>query len=311
MLWRRIFAGLLILVMTFSAVPVYAQQAMSTVFAELQEIELALYGEASEGSIVPRLERAERDVFGQVQADGSSLAVRVQRLAQILAGRSGASMILHMNALEWMTFQKVTSGRSLVARIEAIEKELYGEIGKEPLGERIERLTYDLLGTSRINVASQQIPAETTIRIRVLTEINSGKMKVGDTVRYEAAESVIIDNKLVIPAGAQGVGTVKEVRQAGRLGRDGLVTVEWGELPAVDGTPIKLTIGLKASERNQSAELAAGAAIAGVLLFSSPLGLAAGALVIGNEHVVPVGTEFFAEVASDRTVNGLSLIPAF
>lgn len=307
---RKILSVVLAFVLTLGALPVYAQQATPVGFLGLIDIETSLYGQAGEGPIVPRLEKAELDVFGSIQTDASSITVRVERLAQLLGGAgSGVSMILQLNAIEWMTFQTVVHGQPFVRRVESIERAFYGQISNRPVNERIADLSRALWGSDKVHVAQQSVPTETTVRISTLTEINSSNMKVGDPVRYRVVDSVIIDNNVVIPAGAEGVGQVKEVRTAGRIGRDGLVTVEWGEIKAIDGTPIKVGIGAKATERNQnSAELATGAAMAGVILLG-PLGLAAGALVTGKDHVVPVGTQFYAEVLTPKTVNALSLVP--
>lgn len=309
-MWRKIFSVLLVFTLALGAVPTYAQDATPMGFLGLLDIELALYGQAGEGPIVPRLEKAELDVFGAVQTDATSITMRVERLSQLLGGAgTGVSMILQLNAIEWMTFQKVVHGQPFVRRIESIERAFYGQISNRPVNERIAALSRALWGSDKVHVAQQQVPTETTVRISTLTEINSAAMKVGDPVRYRVVDSVIINNNVVIPAGAEGVGRVTEVRTAGRIGRDGLVTVEWGEITAIDGTLVKVGIGAKATERNQnSAELATGAAMAGVILLG-PLGLAAGALVTGKDHVVPIGTQFYAEVTSAKSVNALSLIP--
>lgn len=316
MVWRKVCAVVVTVALLTASVPAMAQEGTPTGFQGLAQVEMILYGQVGEGAIQPRLERAELDVFGAVQTDGGSFIARINRLAQFLSGTSSnVSLVLQLNALEWMTFQQVTQGQSLVRRIESLERAFYGTVVSGPIHERLAQLTRDVWGTNRINVARQQIKAETTLRIALLTEINSAKNRVGDTVRYRVVETVIIDNNVVIPAGVEGVGKVTEVRTSGPLGRDGRVSVDWGQISAIDGTPVKITIGAAATAQNQnSAELAAGAAMAGVILLAplglGPLGLAAGALVSGRDHVIPVGTQFYAEVAADTTVTALSLVPA-
>lgn len=310
MIWRKVFSVMLAALMVLTSVPIAAQDTAPLGFQGLNQVEMALYGSAGEGPLIPRIEQAERDVLGQVQSDGGSIISRIDTLVQLIGSTgSTGSLLLRLNSLEWMTFQEVTYGQPLVRRIETLERAFYGEISRAPVAERISRLSRDIWGTDQIHVARKQLPAKTTVRIALLTEINSATMRVGDTVRYKVTETVRIDNTVLIPSGAQGVGKVTDVRQAGRLGRDGLVTIEWGHLTAIDGSQIKVTIGEAATERNQnSAELAAGAAMAGVILLG-PLGVAAGALVPGKDHVIPVGTQFYAEVAEGANVNGLSLIP--
>lgn len=312
MIWRKVCAAVMVMALALTSMPVAAQSVTAPGFQGLNQIEMALYGQVGEGPIIPRLAKAEMDVFGQAQESGSSIVARIDNLSQLVgASNAGVSLLLRLNALEWMTFQEVTQGQSLVRRIEAIERAFYGQLNNASISVRIADLSRAIWGTDQISITKKQIPAQTTVRISLLTEINSGTMRVGDQVRYKVTDTIILENTMLIPAGTQGVGKVTDVRQAGRIGRDGLVTVDWGHLTAVDGTQIKVGIGAAATERNQnSAEIAAGAAMAGVILLG-PLGLAAGALVSGRDHVIPIGTQFYAEVAQAANVNGMSLIPVY
>lgn len=311
---RKVCSYMLVLALIISSAPIYAQEGLPRLGQDLERVEMALYGEVRSGAILPRIEQAERDVFGEVESGASSLPLRIQRLRQYAGDEvSGVSLILQLNAIEWMTFQETTSGESFVRRVDLVEQALFGEMRSEPLSERIADLARALWGSSRANVAKQKLPKEKTIRIRTLTEINSASMEVGDEVRYRVAETVIIDNNIVIPEGARGQGSVQSVSTSARLGRDGLVVVDWGTITAIDGTPIRVTIGEKATERNHhSAELAAGAALAGAILLGpvlGPIGLAAGAFVQGKEYVLPKGSEFYAEVKEDVEINAVSLVP--
>ena len=76
----------------------------------------------------------------------------------------------------------------------------------------------------------------------------------------------------------------------------------------MDSSDVRINLDERATERNQSMELAAGASLAGVVLLG-PIGLAAGYFVQGRHHVVPQGTIFFVEVAQDTKVQALSLVP--
>lgn len=310
MMWRKICSTVLAVVLLLTSCPVWAQDATPLGYQGLDQVELALYGKVTEGSLLPRIEKAELDVLGQVNTEGASIIARINTLAQLVgASSSSVSLLLRVNSLEWMTFQEVTQGQALVRRLESLERAFYGQVVNASVGARISGLSRDIWGRDQIHVARKQLPAETTVRISLLTEINSGTMREGDPVRYKVTETVMIDNTVLIPAGAQGVGRVTEVRKAGQFGRDGQVTVDWGQVTAMDGSQVKVTIGAAATERNQnSAELAAGAAMAGVILLG-PIGLAAAALVSGRDHVLPIGTQFYAEIAESTNVSGLSLVP--
>src|SRR5690606_30248361 len=157
-------------------------------------------------------------------------------------------------------------------------------------------------------VAERTLPKGTLVKIELLTELNSEKSRPNDVVSYKVVEDVRIDNAIVIPAGTIGQGHVVSVDGAGRLGQGGFVTVDFGTVTAMDSTRVKVQVAERATEQNKSLELAAGASLAGVVLLG-PIGLAAGYFVRGKAHIVPVGTTFYAETASDSKVNALSLVP--
>ncbi|NLY52774.1 MAG: hypothetical protein GX063_07680, partial [Firmicutes bacterium] len=89
---------------------------------------------------------------------------------------------------------------------------------------------------------------------------------------------------------------------------DGRLVVDFGTLSAIDGSPVALVMEEKATEKNKSLELAAGAGMAGAILLG-PIGLAGAWFVKGKDVVIPMGTEFYVEVMRDARVSGLSLIP--
>lgn len=97
------------------------------------------------------------------------------------------------------------------------------------------------------------------------------------------------------------------MQRRGAFGQSGRVEVDWGTVPAIDGTPIKLNVSVRAAEQNQ--QLAVAASMAGVVLLG-PVGLVGGLFVQGQDHVVPVGTQFFVEVSQEAQALGLSLTPA-
>ena len=119
----------------------------------------------------------------------------------------------------------------------------------------------------------------------------------------------MIKDRLVVPAGTEGVGRVQEVTAAKRLGVDGRLIVDFRSLAAIDGTGVSLVMNEKATEKNKSLELAAGAGMAGVILLG-PIGLAGAYFIKGKDVTITMGTEFYVEVMRDARVSGLSLMPA-
>ncbi len=309
--FKRVLALALSVALLVGTMPTTISAQVAGGFQALAEVERLLYGNAGTGAIQPRLERVELDLFGKVQT--GALTIRVQELARLVltSDPRQVSILMQLNSMEWIIYDEIKPEASIIERVAAIERDLYGEERKElNLGQRLDALLNDIWPGGSLTVAKGELTEGAVIQIALLTKIDSSSMKVGDEVRYVVVESVVRDNKVLIPAGARGVGRVTNVRPSSRLGRDGHVEVNWGTLRAMDGTEVAVRIGQRAEERTNSLELATGAALAGVILLG-PIGLAAGALVTGQDDIVPVGTQLFVEVAAPVEVNGLSLVPAY
>lgn len=308
---RKLVALLLtVSLVWWTMVPAASAQSTAAVGPPgLIQVEQILYGRAQEGALLSRLERIERDLYGRPQ-DGSAFLVRLQRLQNLLVGAEGeVSIKMKLNAIEWVTYQSINEGPSISRRIEQLESTLFGQIQSDAgLVERLDQLLSIMWPGGRIYVADTVIPERTLVRIELLTELNSEKSKPNDPVRYRVVDNVSIDGKIVIPAGAEGEGHVVAVEAAGRLGQDGVVRVDFGTVRAMDSTQVRIHLDERATERNKSMELAAGASLAGIVLLG-PIGLAAGYFVQGRQHVVPQGSIFFVEVAQETTVQALSLVP--
>ena len=61
------------------------------------------------------------------------------------------------------------------------------------------------------------VPAGTELHLELTTAVASDASAVEDLVRARVTRAVVVDGQTVIPAGAQAVGTVTEVAQAGRV----------------------------------------------------------------------------------------------
>ncbi len=275
----------------------------------LNHIEEVLYGRQHEGSLVSRLERAEIDLLGRTQ-EGSAFLVRLQRLQNMLSGFDGESIKLKLAATEWALFRKVNDGVPVSRRLDEIEMVMFGSTSTDMgLVERLNHLLQMMWPGGKVYTAQVNVRKSTLVHIELLTEINSETQRVGDEVRYRVVDDVRVDNAIAIAAGTEGVGRVIAVEPSATLGRDGRVQVDFGAVLAMDSSPVQLQMAERAQQQNQSLELAAGASLAGIVLLGNPIGLAAGAFVRGRPHTVPAGTRFYVEVATDTTVNALSLVP--
>jgi ribosomal protein L35AE/L33A len=280
-----------------------------TPLASLVMVEELLYGEAQAGALLDRIEKVEIDVYGALQ-DGAVL-MRIDRVTSFLqSGDGGGGLQLLLNLAEW-GFSAIVSGeQAMIERLEGLEVVLYGGVQPGDISKRAERLMLDIWGTTSLDVKRVNLPAQTLVKIALVSTIDSATAKVGDQVIYEVVEDVLVDGRVVIPSGVRGVATVTEVTSAGRLGKDGRVVVDFGRLTTLDGTRVKLQVDETATEKNKSLELAAGASMAGILLLGSPVGLVGGYFVRGKDVKIEANVPFFVETERATSVSGFYFRPA-
>lgn len=284
-----------------------AAQSAGTPVALLSELEQVLYGQVQSDALITRVERIETEIFGKPQS--GPVMTRIDRIDEFLAGsKEGSGLKLQLNLIEWIFLAKLTSGEPLMKRLERIETEFYGRIQSGSLVERIRNLMLNVWGSSNLDTAPVDVPAETLVEIQLLTDVDSAKSKVGDSVEYQVASNVEIDGRIVIPKGTRGVGKVTEVTKAGSLGKNGRVVIDFGSISAFDGTTIRLRISEKATEENRRLELAAGASMAGVILLG-PVGLVGGYFVKGEDVQIQAGAKFFVETEKTTQTLGVRLVP--
>ncbi|BAS28877.1 hypothetical protein [Limnochorda pilosa] len=304
----RSLATLLALWLLAGMAPAGAQQG--TPLARLEALEVAAYGEVHQGSLLARVERVETDLLGSTQS--GPLLDRLSRLNGLFyaPGRDGTSLMMRLNAAEWVLLGRQAAG-AVEPRIRALEEVIMGEAQQGSILQRLAGIAQVIWPDGKVGVAQRRIPAGTRVTIRLDAEVNSGKAKVGNTIPFTVVKDVTLDGDLVILSGAGGKATVSEVQAAGALGRSGKVALDFGTVPAFDGTPVGLGLTERTSQSG-SEELAAAAGLTGVLLVGSaatvvlaPLGLAAGALIQGQNVVVPSGTEMVVEVTDAVPVAAL------
>ena len=304
---RFVAMGLVISLLVVLAAPVWAEAG--TPLEGLKQVEVALYGQVQQGALIERLNGLEYDVFGEQKA--GPILVRIENLNTYLMLGSGTpdSLQLKLNAIEWMVYQEISAEDALYTRLERLENDMYGALQGGSVIARADSLLRMVWASEKLNLELITVPKETLVKIKLLTELDSARNKVGDKVRYRVVEDVMIKDRLVVPAGTEGVGRVQEVTAAKRLGVDGRLIVDFRSLAAIDGTGVSLVMNEKATEKNKSLELAAGAGMAGVILLG-PIGLAGAYFIKGKDVTITMGTEFYVEVMRDARVSGLSLMPA-
>ena len=148
------------------------------------------------------------------------------------------------------------------------------------------------------------VPANTLIKVSLVTPVNAKNLKVGDTIEYQVADDVFVNDALVFTKGSRGEGTVTKVRQSRNFGRNAQVEIDFNNTKALDGTYVTTYIGEEAKKEMQHLAMAAGASLAGMAVLG-PIGIVAGAFVRGKNVDLPAGTEFYIQTKGETTLYGV------
>jgi hypothetical protein len=213
---------------------------------------------------------------------------------------SSPSLITQLNALEWTISHKV-SADPIQKRISDMELQINGKNSDASIKKRIEGLATFAFGSTTIPLSQVNVPANTLVKISLVTPINAKELKKGDIIKFRAAEDVIENDMLLITAGALGEGVVTDVSQAQNFGRDAKINIDFKDMEAVDGTKIDMTLGEEAKENMEQMGMAAGASLAGMIILG-PIGIIGGAFVKGKNINLPEGTEMYLQTEKDCSI---------
>src|ERR1700681_3149389 len=78
-------------------------------------------------------------------------------------------------------------------------------------------------------------PAGTQVRFHLDAALSSAQNKTGERFSFILLEPITVDSRVLVPAGAQGVGTVLLAGHAGTSGHEGDLTLGLGSVRTVDG----------------------------------------------------------------------------
>ena len=137
------------------------------------------------------------------------------------------------------------------------------------------------------------IPKGTTLQIELTKELSSKKAKVGDLIPLKIVQNLIINDVVVIPAGAEVKGVVTKARKAGGLGRGGKLEFTIVSVDTINGVKVPLQYTKGEHGANE------GGAVA-VVVFVSIVG---GIFMKGKNVVYNEGLRFDAEVAANVDLN--------
>lgn len=303
---KQLVTLMLTLIFCLTAVaPGFAADVNIPAADKIKAMEVMLYGTAQEGSLLERMDNIENDVNGLMTSE--PILERIDVMYDYLQGApkdGSVSFATRLNVVEWRLNESMSGGPAK-ARIEAAEKLLNGKVDDGALTTRLEDLL-ELVSYEGGVVPVQQVtlPKDSVIKVEFTQELGNKINKVGDEVAFKAADNLYVNDVLVLPKGATGVGKVKKVVQPGMFGKDGRVDIDFMYIYGTDGTEIPVFVGELAEQQAKSYAGAAGAAIGGMIILG-PIGAVGGAFVKGSSVTIPVGSVTYVQTTEDVTMQGV------
>ena len=151
-----------------------------------------------------------------------------------------------------------------------------------------------------------RLRANTMIMVELGEDVGTKTQKSGDTFALSLAEPVVVNGKVVLPAGTRGVGRVIEISKPGLGGKPGRIVLA---AKSVDyhGKHIGLqALQLSGAGKGKGA-IASAAGLTGIAF--APLGFAALAIK-GGDVTFPAGTKATAKISNNVTLAALGPAPA-
>ena len=279
-----------------------AAEPPNAVQSKLALIEQDTYGQEQTGALIDRINRLERDYDGKHRS--GSLMARIDAIYdEVYTNSTTPSVLMNLNAIEW-NINHETSLRPVQERVSEMEVALLGKTSEGTFQKRISALSEASFGMKEIPVTPVSVPANTLVKVALVTPVNAKNLKVGDIIEYQVADDVFVGDVIVFTKGSRGEGTVTKVKQAKNFGRNAAVDIDFKDTKALDGTYVTTYIGEEAKKEMQHLAMAAGASLAGIAVLG-PLGVVAGAFVHGKNIDLPVGTELYIQTQSTSTVYGV------
>lgn len=271
---------------------------------KLEKVELMLYGNVQGGSLIQRMDVIENDVYGIATSD--PVLDRVTRMYEYLIGTPStgeASFITKLNVVEWRLKESM-SGEPVRSRIEEAETMLNGTPSSGSYAIRLDNLLkLTAYADGVVPVKTVTLPKDSLLKIQFTDEFSSRTNKVGDEVRFKAADNLYVNDVLVLPKGANGLGKIKKIRKPSAFGRDARIDIEFLYVTAVDGSKVSVFVGPLAEQEAKTVAGAAGAAVGGMIILG-PIGAVGGAFVKGKQVTIPAGSMTVVQTVADQEIQG-------
>ena len=294
-------------------IPIGAMAAEDSSAQMMETIETILYGESSKGGLIERLSTVEEALFGRSLP--GTVAERHTAVLNFLdvGTEDQPSMLFKLGVAEWIVDKKINASQPAMTRLEALEMNLSGEIqhGK-PIAMRVESILATLV-TDPVTSCAVRLPKDVPLKLRFMDELSPAKSKVGDQVRVELTDDLIVDYCLVAPAGSLLLTEVREVKKPGRFGVPGEVRLNFNGLKPLGPQRPTVTVGeaskkaieeaRKMGDKGEGPLIGAGAASVAGAVILGPVGLISGIFIRGNSLRIPEGAITYIQTAEDTDVS--------
>ena len=279
----------------------------------MSQIERIVYGYVMQGGLIERLAKVEEDLFGR-----SLPGTMAERHAAILnfldtGTDEQPSMIFKLAIAEWIVNKKIRASEPAARRLEDLEVNLTGASrGGNPIVMRVESLLATLV-TDPVIAEPVNLPGDTVLKFRFMDELSPAVSKVGDFVRLELANDLVVNQHLVAPAGSLLLTEVRDVKRPRMFGVPGEVRLTFEKLKPLGTQRPSIYAGAaseaaikearRVGDRGEGGIVGAGAAsLAGAVLLG-PVGLVSGVFIRGNSIKIPVGSVTFLQTSGDCVVS--------
>lgn len=303
---RKLFVSTFVFIFLFSSL-VSASPAPAegmTAQDKLAASETFVYGAVQTGSLMDRINKLQKDMYGKTTNDALMLKVDKIYTYTKTTSLEAPAFSFQLNALEWSFNHSVSADQPAKTRLENVEHTVSGNVVQGALDDRLHSMLKLSYSAGRVEAIGTSLAKDTLVKIKIVEALNSKTNRVGDKVLFQAAEDVYAGGVLVIAKGAMGLGKISKVQPARNFGRDAQLKIDFESIEGFDGTSIPVLLGDKAKEETLSMAKAAGASVAGMIVLG-PIGIVGGAFIHGKDINIPVGTEMYVQTQGDIEVYGI------
>lgn len=284
--------------LTTAAPPPISQSEM------LSEMEKTIYGKQSDGAILPRVAKLEEIVLAKPGT--GNLTERVEKLWSELGGDklSVASLGYKVKLAQWIVNGRV-EGTSILDRVTALEKVLFGYVSRESLPARIGKVIEVTTGKGGVDIAYEKLPKGTKLVVTIDTPMSTLTSKPGDPVVITVAEDVIVGSRLAIPAGTSWESKLATPTKSNKFDLKNLLEIALEPLAALDGTLFRVYVddeSISASQAQSGLLICQGENADRLGFFTR--GSAVDRLMPGNKNLeIASGTRIVLAVKEDQIIN--------